>query len=166
MERGWIGRLNLFEEISVVAKSGTNDKRQGVTKKEIVKSISEKTGATQLSTKAIVQETFNAIIDALVTGKRVELRNFGVFDLKIRAARRARNPRTGEQVDVPAKIVVTFKPGKEMEERVHQVEPVLWSLMDGEEEPEAPAPDEEPLQTGLPGGAGNGAAGGNAPDAS
>ena len=54
--------------------------------------------------------------------KRIELRNFGVFEVKKRAARKARNPRTGQRVDVPEKYVVTFKPGKEMEERVRQLE--------------------------------------------
>jgi len=93
-----------------------------VTKKEIVKAISEELGLTQLKTKDIVQKTFDAIVETLVTDRRIELRNFGVFEVKKRAARKARNPRTGGQVEVPAKFVVTFKPGKEMEERVRELE--------------------------------------------
>lgn len=93
-----------------------------MTKKEIVKAISEQIGLTQLKTKDIVQKTFDAIIETLVSERRIELRNFGVFEVKKRAARKARNPRTGERVDVAAKYVVTFKPGKEMEERVRQLE--------------------------------------------
>ncbi len=93
-----------------------------MTKKEIVKTISEECGLTQLKTKEIVQKTFEAIIDTLVTESRIELRNFGVFEVKKRAARKARNPRSGERVDVPEKFVVTFKPGKEMEERVLQLQ--------------------------------------------
>lgn len=93
-----------------------------VTKKEIVKTISEEIGLTQLKTKEIVQKTFNAIVDTLVEDKRIELRNFGVFEVKRRAARKARNPRTGDKVYVPEKFVVTFKPGKEMEERVRELE--------------------------------------------
>ena len=89
-----------------------------MTKKEIVKRISEEIGLTQLKTKEIVQKTFDAIVDTLVSEHRIELRNFGVFEVKKRAARKARNPRTGERVDVAEKFVVTFKPGKEMEERV------------------------------------------------
>jgi len=89
-----------------------------VTKKEIVRTISEEIGLTQLKTKEIVQKTFDAIVETLVTEGRIELRNFGVFEVKKRAARRARNPRTGEKVDVAEKFVVTFKPGKEMEKRV------------------------------------------------
>ncbi len=89
-----------------------------MTKKEIVKTISEEIGLTQLKTKEIVQKTFDAIVETLVTEGRIELRNFGVFEVKKRAARRARNPRTGDKVSVPEKYVVTFKPGKEMEEKV------------------------------------------------
>src|SRR3984893_18040588 len=96
--------------------------RLTVTKKEIVKQISEKLGMTQLKTKEIVQQTFDAIVDTLLTEKRIELRNFGVFEVKRRKARKARNPRTGERVDVEPKYVVTFKPGKEMEERVRKLD--------------------------------------------
>ena len=93
-----------------------------MTKKEIVKTISEEIGLTQLKTKEIVQKTFDAIVETLVEDHRIELRNFGVFEVKRRAARKARNPRTGDKVFVPEKFVVTFKPGKEMEERVRQLE--------------------------------------------
>jgi nucleoid DNA-binding protein len=93
-----------------------------VTKKEIVKTISDEIGLTQLKTKEIVQKTFDAIVETLVEEGRIELRNFGVFEVKKRAARKARNPRTGDKVSVPEKFVVTFKPGKEMEERVRQLE--------------------------------------------
>ncbi len=94
-----------------------------MTKKEIVKQISDRIGLTQLKTKEIVQMTFDAIIETLVENDahRIELRNFGVFEVKQRAARKARNPRTGERVDVPPKNVVTFKPGKEMEDRVRKI---------------------------------------------
>lgn len=93
-----------------------------MTKKEIVKTISDEIGMTQLKTKEIVQKTFDAIVETLVEEGRIELRNFGVFEVKRRAARKARNPRTGQRVDVPEKFVVTFKPGKEMEEKVRLLE--------------------------------------------
>ena len=93
-----------------------------VTKKEIVKTISDEIGLTQLKTKEIVQKTFDAIVETLVDEGRIELRNFGVFEVKKRAARSARNPKTGDQVRVPEKFVVTFKPGKEMEHRVKLLE--------------------------------------------
>jgi integration host factor subunit beta len=92
-----------------------------VTKKEIVKQISERAKLTQLQTKEIVQWTFDAIIETLISEGRIELRNFGVFEVKRRKARKARNPRTGDRVDVEPKNVVTFQPGKEMEEKVRQM---------------------------------------------
>jgi integration host factor subunit beta len=89
-----------------------------VTKKDIVRTIAEEIDLPQFRTRVLVQRTFEALIEALVRDGRVELRNFGVFQIKQREARLARNPRTGEPVPVQAKNVVTFKPGKEMEERV------------------------------------------------
>ena len=99
-----------------------------MTKKEIVRQLCDKANQekllkgnlTQLATKEIVQWTFDAIIDTLVEEGRIELRNFGVFEVKQRKPRKARNPRTGDRVDVAAKNVVTFQPGKEMEERVRK----------------------------------------------
>jgi len=99
-----------------------------VTKKEIVRQLCEKANSekllkgtlTQSATKEIVQWTFDAIIETLVEDGRIELRNFGVFEVKQRKPRKARNPRTGACVDVEAKNVVTFQPGKEMEERVRK----------------------------------------------
>lgn len=91
-----------------------------MTKKDIVRTIAEQLDLPQLRTKELVQRTFDALIEALVREGRVELRNFGVFQIKRREARVARNPRTGERVPVQAKSVVTFKPGKEMEARVRE----------------------------------------------
>jgi len=93
-----------------------------VTKKDIVRTIAEQIDLPQLRTKELVQKTFDALIDALVKEGRIELRNFGVFQIKRREARMARNPRTGEKVPVQAKSVVTFKPGKEMEARVRELD--------------------------------------------
>lgn len=120
-----------------------------MTKKEIVKVISEEIGLTQLKTKEIVQKTFDAIVDTLVTDKRIELRNFGVFEVKKRAARKARNPRTGERVDVEEKYVVTFKPGKEMEKRVRDLEEEAARLKAAASQPpvSSPAASTQPQQT-------------------
>ncbi len=101
-----------------------------MTKKEIVRKISEDIGLTQLKTKDIVQRTLDAIIHTLVTEGRIELRNFGVFEVKRRAPRKARNPRTGDKVFVPSKNVVTFKPGKEMEELVRKMNPENLPLLE------------------------------------
>lgn len=104
-----------------------------MTKKEIVRDICErankeklmKGNLTQLATKEIVQWTFESIIETLVKEGRIELRNFGVFEVKQRKPRKARNPRTGDRVDVAAKNVVTFQPGKEMEEQVRKLAKVV-----------------------------------------
>ena len=94
-----------------------------MTKKDIVRTIAEQLDLPQLRTKELVQRTFDALIDALVREGRIELRNFGVFQIKQRDARMARNPRTGEKVPVQAKCVVSFKPGKEMEAKVREYRP-------------------------------------------
>src|SRR4051794_10123241 len=109
---------------------------RAVTKKEIVKQIADRLGLTQLKTKEIVQRTFDAIVDTLLEDGRIELRNFGVFEVKQRKARKARNPRTGDKVDVPPKNVVTFKPGKIMEEKVRNLThlPAVTADRDGSEE--------------------------------
>ena len=122
-----------------------------MTKKEIVKQISDRIGLTQLKTKEIVQQTFDAIVETLITERRIELRNFGVFEVKERKPRKARNPRTGEKVDVPSKFVVTFKPGKEMEERVRQLQ-AARDARPGTARPVAPARvEEEPALDEEPG---------------
>ena len=115
-----------------------------VTKKEIVKKISEDIGLTQLKTKDIVQRTLDAIIQTLVSEGRIELRNFGVFEVKKRAPRKARNPRTGDKVFVPAKNVVTFKPGKEMEELVRKMNPDNLPLL--EDDANADLEDNGPVE--------------------
>ncbi len=89
-----------------------------MTKKNIVRRIADELDRTELETKLIVQKTLDAIINVLAEEGRVELRNFGVFAVKKRKPRRARNPRTGERVMVGERFVVTFKPGRLVEERV------------------------------------------------
>ena len=113
-----------------------------MTKKEIVKTISDEIGLTQLKTKEIVQKTFDAIVETLVEEGRIELRNFGVFEVKKRAARKARNPRTGDKVFVPEKYVVTFKPGKEMEERVRQLEEQAHKAAEAQQQAAAENPNQ------------------------
>ena len=104
-----------------------------MTKKEIVRLISDELNLSQQDVKRVVQKTFDAVIDTLSKDGRIELRNFGVFEVKVRKARKARNPRTGEEVLVPSKRVVTFKAGKEMEQLVANppTPPVDDSTSDG-----------------------------------
>ena len=92
-----------------------------MTKKDQANAIADEMGLTQIQVKEIIQRVFDGITETLLHEGRIELRNFGVFAVRKRKPRRARNPRTGEQVDVPAKLVVTFKPGRDMEERVGQL---------------------------------------------
>jgi nucleoid DNA-binding protein len=89
-----------------------------MTRKEIVRSISEDLGLSQSNAKEIIQKVFDAILRTLAEDGRVELRNFGVFEVKRRRPRKARNPRTGERVFVPEKLVVTFKAGRIVQQRV------------------------------------------------
>ena len=89
-----------------------------VTKKELVNRIAEQTGVTKVVAKDIIQAFLDAIIEELAAGNRLEFREFGVFETKERAARRAQNPRTLEKVDVPAKRIVKFKVGRLMRQKV------------------------------------------------
>lgn len=89
-----------------------------ITKKELVARIAERTAVTKVVAKDIIQLFLDEIIRELGRGNRLEFREFGVFEIKERAARRAQNPRTLEKVDVPAKRVVKFKVGRLMKERV------------------------------------------------
>ncbi len=92
-----------------------------MTKSELVEVIAEKQGSiTRREAEVVVNTIFAAIGDALSDGDRVELRGFGSFTIKQRNARVGRNPKTGASVQVPAKIVPHFKPGKELRERVDQ----------------------------------------------
>ena len=74
---------------------------------------------TAKEVERVVSAFFDSVIDQLQNGGRVELRGFGAFSTRGRDARRGRNPRTGEAVDVDAKRVPYFKPGKEMRERLN-----------------------------------------------
>ena len=92
-----------------------------MTKRDMANAIAEKTGIHGSEVKTIVQQVLDGIIETLVSEGRIELRNFGVFAVKKRKARQARNPRTGGKVFVPEKTVVTFKPGRELEARVSEL---------------------------------------------
>ena len=90
-----------------------------MTKRDIVIRISNETGLVQQQVLDVVQKTLDYISEAVSHGRKVELRNFGVFEVKIRKARVGRNPnRPGTDVPIPQRSVVKFKPGKEMREAV------------------------------------------------
>jgi len=89
-----------------------------MTKVEIARAVSEKANITQLAAKQVVQNVLDVISETLIKENRIELRNFGVLEVRERAARKARNPRTGEAVQVKKKRVVVFKAGKALEDVV------------------------------------------------
>ncbi len=89
-----------------------------MTKRELVIHVANELGMTQSDVAKIIEGTFDALSKSLAEGKRWELRDFGVFEVKSRASRIGRNPRTGDQVPVPERRVVTFRPGKKMKEMI------------------------------------------------
>lgn len=96
-----------------------------VTKRELCERIAKKTGYAQVITKEIIQLFLDEVIAELAKGNRMEFRNFGVFDTRLQPPRKARNPKTDEIVDVPAKAVVCFKVGKNMQKLAQASLPVL-----------------------------------------
>lgn len=90
-----------------------------MTKKDIVKKISEELGCSQVMVKKIVQRSLDTMIEALVSEGRVELRNFGILEVKQRKSRIVRNPRTGETMKMEAHRAVAFKAGKSMLEKIN-----------------------------------------------
>jgi len=90
-----------------------------LTKRDLVMRISEDTGLIQQEVFTVVQKTLDSIAEALAAGDKVELRNFGVFEVKVRRARIGRNPNAPQtDVPIPQRAVVKFKAGKEMRVKV------------------------------------------------
>ncbi|MFG0318510.1 MAG: HU family DNA-binding protein [Planctomycetota bacterium JB042] len=116
-----------------------------ITKKELVNRIADRTGQTKVVTKEIIQLFLDEIINELATGNRLEFRDFGVFEVKFRKARRAQNPRTLEKVHVPPKKVVKFKVGRVMREKVGEQGPA-----DGEGDADAATPSSSETPPAAP----------------
>ncbi|MHC4789730.1 MAG: HU family DNA-binding protein [Planctomycetota bacterium] len=121
-----------------------------VTKRELCERIAKRTGYPQVVTKEVIQLFLDEIIAELGKANRMEFRNFGVFDTRLQPPRTARNPRTDEVVDVPAKAVVSFKVGKNMQEVAQESLPQLLSATDEQSPPPAAAPHEGPLRSARP----------------
>jgi len=97
-----------------------------MTKRDIVLKVSERTGLIQQDVLLVIQQTLDHIIEALARNETVELRNFGVFEVKVRKARVGRNPNApATDVPIPARAVVKFKAGKEMRQRVIKLSPAV-----------------------------------------
>lgn len=95
-----------------------------MTKADLVEEISVQTGVSKHHTALIVDNLLDSLCRALSEGKHLEIRGFGTFKVRERRARRARNPRSGTEVLVPAKLVPVFKPSKELKAAVLEGTPV------------------------------------------
>ncbi len=89
-----------------------------LTKNDIVRTLAEKYELEIASTRRVVQGTLDMVLEALLKGDKVELRNFGVFEVIERKGRIARNPKSKQEVFIPERKVVKFKPGKVMEDKI------------------------------------------------
>ena len=90
-----------------------------MTKAELVEDVARAAELTKKDAERLVELVFESIIETLNNGEKIELRGFGSFRVRERGARRGRNPKTGAPVDIPAKRVPYFKPGKEMKELIN-----------------------------------------------
>ena len=91
-----------------------------MTRRNLILAITEESGLQQFQVKRIVHKILEAIVDALIENGRVELRNFGVFELRYWKARNGRNPSTGKKIMVPGHYTVILKPGKALEKRISE----------------------------------------------
>ncbi|KUK23346.1 MAG: HU family DNA-binding protein [Synergistetes bacterium] len=89
-----------------------------MTKAELVREVAEKTGMTKKDTALLVNTLFETIMDALSKGEKVQIAGFGIFEVKERAERVGRNPRTGEEIKIPPRKVPVFRVGKELKTKV------------------------------------------------
>ena len=123
-----------------------------MTKRDLVVRISEETGMVQQNVLDIVQRTLDYIAEAVSKGTKVELRNFGVFEVKVRKARVGRNPNSPEaDVPIPPRAVVKFKPGKEMREAVIKLTPQQVAEAEARAQVDtAPAPPAEAAPRSAP----------------
>ena len=92
-----------------------------ITKKELIDRIADATGGRRVQVKRVVQQFLDEVVGELGKGNRLEFRDFGVFETKLRKARRAQNPKTLEPVEVPEKRTVKFKVGRLMKQRLAEI---------------------------------------------
>jgi integration host factor subunit beta len=92
----------------------------GMTKAELVEDVARAAELTKKDAERLVEIVFESIIETLNQGEKIELRGFGSFRVRERGARRGRNPKTGDPVNIPAKRVPYFKPGKELKELINE----------------------------------------------
>lgn len=121
-----------------------------ITKRDLVVRISNETGLVQQQVLDVVQKTLDYISDAVAKGETVELRNFGVFEVKLRKARVGRNPNAPQKdVPIPPRAVVKFKPGKEMREAVMDSSEAIAEGTQNETVVQLPTEDPKPATTNV-----------------
>jgi len=96
----------------VLEKYQPTGKGGAMIKADFVEKVAERTGLTRILVKSTIESFLDCLREALEQGQRIEFRNFGVFQVKVRPPKVARNPKTGERVDVPQRKKVTFKPSR------------------------------------------------------
>src|SRR5947208_995828 len=117
-----------------------------LTKRDLVIRISNETGLIQQQVLDVLQKTLDYIAEALAKGYKVELRNFGVFEVKVRKARIGRNPNAPEtDVPIPERAVVKFKPGKEMRADVLRLSPKVILARKKEKQKTPPLSGQAPV---------------------
>jgi integration host factor subunit beta len=123
-----------------------------ITKKELIDRIADSSGARRVQVKRVVQQFLDEIVNELGKGNRLEFRDFGVFETKIRKARKAQNPKTLEPVAVPEKRTVKFKVGRLMKQKLSDMTgaSVDDEAGDIDEMPEG-SEDEESTEQAQPG---------------
>ncbi len=119
-----------------------------ITKKELIDRIADRTGNKRVVVKRIIQNFLDEIIDELGQGNRLEFRDFGVFESRMRAARIAQNPKTLERVNVPAKRTVKFKVGRLMKQKL--VEPMPEDQADESEASSQPSESDQDRHEATP----------------
>ena len=119
-----------------------------MTKAELVEDVARAAELTKKDAERLVEIVFESIIDTLNQGEKIELRGFGSFRVRERGARRGRNPKTGDPVDIPAKRVPYFKPGKELKELINEDAPASSSTPGKPDAPQAPGTATTPADGG------------------
>lgn len=138
-----------------------------MTKAELVEDVARAAELTKKDAERLVEIVFESIIETLNQGEKIELRGFGSFRVRERGARRGRNPKTGDPVDIPAKRVPYFKPGKEMKELINEDSAAAGgsssntssALTDGSDGGSTSAPGHGGASGNVPGGSGGGSGG-------
>ena len=118
-----------------------------ITKKELIDRIADSTGHRRVQVKRVVQQFLDEVIAELGKGNRLEFRDFGVFETKLRKARRAQNPKTLQPVDVPEKRTVKFKVGRLMKQKLSDLTGASIDDEAGDVDEMPEGPDEETAES-------------------